>query len=221
MRTGAVVTARARGATRTRDRAATEARILDAARHIIARDGFGALGVNALAAEAGCDKKLIGRYFDGIEGVVRELGSDVGFWVGDVAVGSGDTYGERMQSLLEAYARALRGNVLLQRALAWELVAPSPALAALEHSRSLAIGRWMQSARGDVAVPHNVDAAAINAIVLAALHYLTLRERTLPTFAGMDIASPSGRARLDAAFAALLQGVYPAQRRRAAAVRSR
>jgi AcrR family transcriptional regulator len=221
MRTGAIVTARARGAARTRDRAATEARILDAARRIIARDGFGALGVNALAAEAGCDKKLIGRYFDGIEGVVRQLGSDVGFWVGDVAAGSGDTYGERMQSLLRAYAKALRGNVLLQRALVWELVAPSPALAALERSRSLAVGRWMQSARGTVAVPDDIDAPAISAILLAALHYLTLRERTLPTFAGMDIASPSGRARLDAAFAALLRGVYPAQRRRSAAVRSR
>jgi AcrR family transcriptional regulator len=221
MRKSAIVTARARGAARTRDRAATEARILDAARRIIARGGFGALGVNALATETGCDKKLIGRYFDGIEGVVRELGGDVGFWVGDVAGGSGDTYGERMQSLLEAYARALRGNVLLQRALAWELVAPSPALAALEHSRSISVGRWMQSARGAVAVPDDIDAPAINAILLAALHYLTLRESTLPTFAGMDIASPSGRARIDTAFAALIRRVYPAQRRRAAAVRSR
>jgi AcrR family transcriptional regulator len=221
MRAGVVVTTRARATSRTRDRAATEARILDAARRLIERDGFGALGVNALAAEAGCDKKLISRYFDGIEGVVRELGSDVGFWVGDFATGSGDAYGERMQSLLQAYANALRGNVLLQRALAWELVAPSPALAAVEHSRSLAVGRWMQAAKGTVAAPEDVDAPAINAVLLAALHYLTLRERTLPTFAGMDVASPAGRARLEAAFAALLRGVYPERRRNPATGRGR
>lgn len=221
MRAGTLVTARARGPIRARDRAATEARILDAARRIIARDGFGGLGVNALAAEAGCDKKLIGRYFDGIEGVVKELGRDVGFWVGDLAAGSGDTYGQRMQSLLAAYADALRSNPLLQRALAWELVAPSPALTAIERNRSLAVGRWMQSAKGTVAVPDEVDAPAVNAILLAALHYLTLRERTLPTFAGMDIATPAGRKRLDSAFAALLRGVYPASRRRTAAGRNR
>jgi AcrR family transcriptional regulator len=202
-----------------RDRAATEARILEAARRIIAAEGFGALGVNALAAEAGCDKKLITRYFDGIEGVVTALGGDLGFWVGlpaapaAASTTSRDTYGERMLSLLQDYAAALRGNALLQRVLAWELVAPSPALAALERARSNAVGRWMQHARGELVPPQGVDAPAVNAVLLAALHYLTLREQTLPTFAGLDIASPAGRARIDAALAVLLAGAYASSKR--------
>lgn len=202
---------------RTRDRVATQARILEAARRIVAREGFGALGVNALAVEAGCDKKLIGRYFDGIDGVVAALGGDVGFWVGEATAGTGVTYGDRMESLLAAYAQVLRGNVLLQRVLAWELVSPSPALAHVERTRSAAVGRWMQAAKGPVTPPEGVDAPAVNAILLAALHYLTLREHSLPTFAGMDISSPAARARLDAAFAALLRGVYPRRARRAPA----
>jgi AcrR family transcriptional regulator len=181
------------------------------------------LGVNALAAEAGCDKKLVGRYFGGIEGVVTALGGDLGFWVGNsTAAGgamesasSGATYGARMRTLMRRYADALRTNPLLPKVLAWELVAPSPALAALEHSRSIAVGRWMQAARGDLAPPPGVDAPAINAVLLAALHYLVLREQTLPTFAGMDISSPAGRARVTAALESLMAGVYapPAARR--------
>jgi AcrR family transcriptional regulator len=200
--------------TAVRDRAATEARILEAARRIIATDGFGALGVNALASEAGCDKKLIARYFDGIDGVVEALGGDLGFWVGTPATeaarsaASGEGYGERMHLLLKAYASALRSNAVLQRVLAWELVAPSPALTSLERARSIAVGRWMQDARGELVPPAGVDAPAINAVLLAALHYLTLREQTLPTFAGLDIASPAGRARIDAAFEALFSGVF-------------
>ncbi|NJM35085.1 MAG: helix-turn-helix transcriptional regulator [Rhodomicrobium sp.] len=51
--------------TRRRNRSETEARILAAAERLIARDGFTGFGVNALAAEAGYDKKLIARYFGG------------------------------------------------------------------------------------------------------------------------------------------------------------
>ena len=40
---------------RKRDRGATEERVLDAAAELLARDGAAALGVNALAKEAGCD----------------------------------------------------------------------------------------------------------------------------------------------------------------------
>jgi AcrR family transcriptional regulator len=195
---------------RTRDRVATETRILAAARALIAREGFGALGVNALAAEAGCDKKLIARYFGGLDGVVAALGADLGTWVAPAPAGDGDHYGARIEALLAAYAAHLRADPLLQQVLAWELVAPSPALTALEARRATAVGRWMHEARGALTPPPDVDAPAINAVLLAALHYLTLRARTLPTFAGMDVASRRGRARVDAAFRALLRGAYGA-----------
>jgi AcrR family transcriptional regulator len=201
-----------RPAPRLRDRAATEARLLAAARRLIAREGFGALGVNALAAEAGCDKKLIARYFGSLDGVVAALGDDVGTWVAPAPAPAprGEDYAARLDVLLAAYAEHLRADPLLQQVLAWELVAPSPALAALEARRAVAVGHWMEEARGDLAPPDGVDAPAINAVLLAALHYLTLRSRTLPTFAGMDVASRRGRARLDAAFRALLRGAYRA-----------
>jgi AcrR family transcriptional regulator len=197
---------------RPRNRSATETRILDAARVIIARDGFTALGVNAVAAEAGCDKKLITRYFGGIEGVVETLGGDLGFWVGPVPPKAqpNTSYADRMAELLTAYQATLTENDLLQRVLAAELDSPSAALLAVEQKRTIAMGQWMAEARGPLTPPEGIDAPAINAVLLAALHYLTLRTRTTGSFAGVDLTSEAGRTRIYAALQTLLkQGLAP------------
>ena len=63
-----------------RDREATKARILGAVGVVLARDGFGAVGVNAIAKEAGVDKVLIYRYFGGLPELLREWGASGRFW---------------------------------------------------------------------------------------------------------------------------------------------
>lgn len=197
---------------RPRNRSATETRILDAARMIIARDGFTALGVNAVAAEAGCDKKLITRYFGGIEGVVEALGGELGFWVGPVPpkTDPGASYADRMAELLNAYSAMLAQNDLLQRVLAAELEKPSAALVALDQKRTQAMGQWIAEARGTVQAPEGVDAPAINAILIAAVHYLTLRARTTGGFAGLDLSSEAARGRVQTALQTLLKkGLTP------------
>jgi len=194
-------------AARPRNRAETEAAILDAARRVIARDGFTGLGVNALAAEAGYDKKLITRYFGGIDGVVEALGGETGFWVGTPPPpASPDAgYADRMAALLRDYAETLESAPLLRRVLVAELTSPSTALTRMEQARSQAMGRWMAAARGDLTPPEGVDAPAVNAVILAALHYLSLRRDTLPSFAGVDLSSESGRARINRALERLLR----------------
>ncbi|KJV10106.1 hypothetical protein VZ95_07185 [Elstera litoralis] len=197
---------------RPRNRSATETRILEAARVIIARDGFTALGVNAVAAEAGCDKKLITRYFGGIEGIVETLGGDLGFWVGPIPPKAQPdaSYADRMAELLAASQAMLVNDDLLQRVLAAELASPSAALLAVEQKRSVAIGRWLAEALGPLTAPPGIDGPAINAVVLGAMHYLTLRARTTGCFAGVDLTSEAGRARIDAALQTLLKkGLTP------------
>ena len=195
-------------ATRPRDRAATEKKILAAAARLAARDGFAALGVNALAAEAGFDKKLIARYFGGIDGVVAALGRDTDLWLADVKVGRSGKYGDFVRDLLLAYAGKLREEKLLQSLLAWELAESSKTLKTLDANRSRAMQAWMVAQRGALAPPPGVDAPAINAILLAAVNYLALRERTLGGFAGMDLKGPEAWKRIGAALAALLDGVH-------------
>jgi hypothetical protein len=115
-----------------------------------------------------------------------------------------------MAELLTAYQATLTENDLLQRVLAAELDSPSAALLAVEQKRTIAMGQWMAEARGPLTPPEGIDAPAINAVLLAALHYLTLRTRTTGSFAGVDLTSEAGRTRIYAALQTLLkQGLAP------------
>lgn len=189
-----------------RDRADTQARLLAAAATVLAEEGFAGFTLAAVAERAGCDRKLVTRYFGGPEGLLDALAGDVGFWVGDAP---GDAppdgpYAARIATLLARYRTRLRADPLLKRVLAHELVEPSPALAAIEARRGRAMGEWMEAMRGDARPPAGVDAAAINAVLLAATHYLALREDATGAFAGVDLTAPDGRARIDAAIDRLL-----------------
>ena len=197
-------------ATRSYDAAATSRRILDAAIGVLADKGFTGLGVNALAAAAGVDKQLVYYHFGGLDGVVRALGGELDLWLGaPLQPRAGEAYGAAVQRLLLEYTSALRGNRLVQRLLAWELVEPSEALRALEGARSHAMEGWVAGLRSAAApAPEGIDAPAINAVLLAALNYLALREHSVGSFAGMDIGGPQGAQRLAQAVAAITQAVY-------------
>ncbi|MFN6986979.1 MAG: TetR/AcrR family transcriptional regulator, partial [Rhizobium oryzihabitans] len=68
---------------RVKDRAATEKAIFNAARSLLAEEGFQGFGINAVARRAGCDKQLIYRYFGGLDGLIEAIGEDLGSWVKD------------------------------------------------------------------------------------------------------------------------------------------
>lgn len=196
---------------RPRDRAATEQRIVDAAVELIAAEGFPALGINPLAARAGVDKQLVYRYFGGLEGVVAALGARAELWLGDIDASASPPdadYAELIARLADAYITALRRNPLLLRLLAWELVQPSPALAALETARSAAMTAWLAQAKGTLTAPAGVDAPAINALVLAGIHHLVLREASAGRFAGLDLGAEAAWTRIRAAARRLVTLAY-------------
>lgn len=189
-----------------RNRSATEARILEAARLVIARDGLTAFGVNAVAAEAGCDKKLITRYFGSIDGVLRAVAGDIGFWVADAAPhGPHETYADFILALAVGYQKLLNNNPILRRVLAWELVERSETLRQMEDARSKALMAWIAEARGDLKPPPGVDAPVLIAMLTGAMRYLTLAKATLGQSAGVDLTKPENEARLNAAFARLIR----------------
>lgn len=195
-----------------RDRDATATRLLDAAADLLAQEGFVGLTVNALARRAGCDKVLIYRYFGGLEGVMDALGARLDLWIRptppaqDAAAG----YGPVMGTVLLDYLRALRANLLVKRILAWELVQDDELTRRLGAAKSEAIRRWFASVRERAGqAPSATDAPAINAILLAAVHHLALREDSGGGFAGLDLTLPETWTRIEAALEELVRVAYP------------
>lgn len=201
---------RSKAVTRGRDREATEVRLIEALERVLSRDGFQGLGVNSVAREAGVDKVLIYRYFGDLDGLIEAFGRRVELWVGKAskAAPGGTGYATRMQNLLRDYVGSLRQNPSLRQIIAWELVDSSPILRKLDASRSKAVGAWFAQARGDSTPPAGADAPAVNALLLAGMHHLVLREQSIGSFAGMDLRAPGTWERLERAAEQILDRAY-------------
>jgi len=185
-----------------RDREATREKILAAARTLLEREGLRAFGVNAVAREAGVDKQLVYRYFGSLDGLVDRLAEDQPLWLGagDEGAAAPKSYGDGVALLMRAYLGEIRRNAAARSVLAWELVDAGAPVKILSAARARAVGKWLASYRGRTgAAPKGVDAPAVNALLLAAIHHLALSEAASGMFAGMDLRKPDNWARLEKA----------------------
>jgi AcrR family transcriptional regulator len=170
----------------TRDRFATRAAILESAAELIAAHGVNALGVNALAQAAGCDKVLIYRYFGGLDGVLATLGVERMLWP-RVEVGSdGDaSLADLMQTVVLEEWAALAGGALMLEAEAAEVGRGNALGRATGMQRGERHGEIIAALRARHRVPPYVDLEAVLEILSAALTLLALRSAR---------AAPTGRA---------------------------
>ena len=196
---------------RTRDRDNTEALLVTAARDVLAEAGFQGLGINAVARRAGCDKQLIYRYFGGLDGLVEALGTRLSQDLAAALPAPAQppaSYAELMQGLATGLVALLRRDTLLQRIIVWELAEPSPLVAKLNSARSKALTAWMAAQRGELRPPAGVDAAAMNAILIAAIQHMVISASTKGVFAGMPLDADADWQRLTEALGALIRQVY-------------
>jgi hypothetical protein len=142
------------------------------------------------------------------------MGEATGLWIGDVpAPGEGD-YGERVAAILSSYAARLRSDPVLQQLLAWELARPSEPLRKIDAARSKAMRAMLPALRGGETPPKDVDAPVVNAILLAALHYLTLRGASMGAFAGLPLKTERDWSRVMKTMEALVASAYGGGRKR-------
>lgn len=190
-----------------RNRDDTRARILEAALDLLAEEGFGAFGVNGVARRAGYDKKLIYRYFDGMDGLIRAMGETAAARLAAALAPAlepkPDTYAALMERLAVALFAHLNGNGTWRQLKVLELTAPSPATDAFRTARGQALGAWISAARGALTPPPGIDAPARNAVLIAAVEGLAVIGP-----AGLDPADPATSPRLEAAIRTLAQATY-------------
>jgi TetR/AcrR family transcriptional regulator len=100
---------------RQRDPERTRARILDAAIEEFSAKGFAGARVSEIAARAGVNQQLIAYYFDGKEGLYREIGRR---WRAYEAQSFPDDL--NFAEMMKGYVRASADTRLGARLLAWE-----------------------------------------------------------------------------------------------------
>lgn len=195
-------------------REATEARLVQAMGEVLAEKGFGKVGVNAVARQAGVDKVLIYRYFNGLDGLMEAYAQSAQFWPSASEIlGEGASYealrsrrfSEIFSEVFRRYAKALRARPLTLEILSWETVERNALTIALEKVRE-ARGLELMAHMKNVDFPEG-DWQAISNIFSGAIHYLAIRARKVNTFTGMDLSNDQSWDRLIDSMEFLIRGV--------------
>lgn len=197
---------------RSRDRDATEAAILQAALTLLAEQGFAALGVNAIARAAGCDKQLVYRYFGGREGLVDAMGAALARRMTDhlaqVPLPADAGYGQRVQHLLFGWAGVLRDDPLLRALLVWEISDPAPEVRRLSEARGRAMGVWVMQALAGARAPEGVDAAVVNAMLIGGVQQMVLAAATAGRFSGVELRTATDWDRVSRGLTGMVTALY-------------
>ncbi|MCL1693260.1 MAG: TetR/AcrR family transcriptional regulator [Actinomycetia bacterium] len=194
-----------------RDKAATKARLLDAVGTILAREGFGALGVNAVAHEAGVDKVLIYRYFGGMTDLLHAFGQSGDFWPSITEVLGEDPselmglpLADRWAIGLGRYAEALRRRPVTKEILAWEQIEQNELTDILRQARGEWFEELMSHFPGDEDAT-DADLVGTVLLIVGAIHYFIVLSRLQDDFSGVVVNTDEGWAQISTVISGICQ----------------
>lgn len=195
-----------------RNKEQTKQKLIQAVGKVLAEVGFQQLGVNLVAREAGVDKKLIYRYFKGLENLVAAYGDTIDFWpsaeelVGpDLATIRLMTPHELMSLFFKRYLRAILSRPYTLEILAWEALERNELTMALEEVRARTALEFFEIMEEDP--PDHVDLTALVIIMAGAMNFLAVRSRIHRTLGGVELQSEFGWKRIEKTVDQLMEGV--------------
>jgi AcrR family transcriptional regulator len=196
-----------------KDSQETRARLLDAVGRVLAQQGFESIGVNSVAREAGVDKVLIYRYFDGLKGLVAAFCQREGFWPTPLEIMGGDrdafarkSYARQLAESAVNFLRAIRTRPLAQEVLAWRFLVQNELTDAFDSVRK-ASGEELICLLNIPTGEDAIDHQALMAIVAAAINHLGTRSGKLGEFAGVGLQDESGWLRIEGMIRKLVYAV--------------
>ena len=167
----------------TRSRLNTEQRILEAVGSLLLEDGYPAVGINAIARKAGCDKVLIYRYFGGFDSLLLAFAETTTLWwevdeiITESAADCSDVaLADYLQRLLDRYVKALEARPLTLEIMAWEMSEQNHLTQHLARLRSERGMELVKRIRAYYQQP-NVDIGGVLGVFGAAINYLVIRTR--------------------------------------------
>ena len=167
----------------TRNRLATEQRLLDAVSTILLEQGYPAVGINEIARQAGCDKVLIYRYFGGLDELLLAFAETTPLWweVDEIITEQASDCAsialpDYLETLLNRYVQVLESRPLALEIMAWEMSAQNSLTTALARTRGERGMALVKRIREYYAQP-NIDIGGILGVFGAAINYLVIRTR--------------------------------------------
>jgi AcrR family transcriptional regulator len=166
-----------------RSRLKTEQRILDAVGSILLEQGYPAVGINAIARQAGCDKVLIYRYFGGFDELLLAFAETTTLWwevdeiINETASECAQiALPDYLQTLLSRYVKALEARPMALEIMAWEMSAQNNLTNTLARIRGERGMELVKRIRAFYQQP-NIDIGGILGVFGAAINYLIIRTR--------------------------------------------
>jgi len=166
-----------------KSRTQTEQRIIHAVETLLLEHGFPAVGINAIARQAGCDKVLIYRYFENLDGLLQRVADNNDLWwdVGEIISENLDEISQLalpqfIDRLLKRHIKAVQKRPLTQEIMAWEMSDQNALTRALSRIRTEQGMLLVKQVRRYYDNPA-IDVGGILGIFGAAINYLVIRTR--------------------------------------------
>ena len=195
-----------------RNKNLTRKRLISAVGSRLAKKGFKGVGVNAIAREAGVDKVLIYRYFNGLPGLIAAYGKEGDFWPSALELAGGDLHrfgrlslSKKLSVLTHTFIKALKKRPVTCEIMIWEMSERNELTAELEAIRESSMMEFFQMFL--LTKDNEQDMQAVLALMGAAISYLVLRSKNIDLYSGLDLSSDQGWQRLENAIGVVIRGV--------------
>jgi AcrR family transcriptional regulator len=153
---------------------------------LLLEKGYPAVGVNAVARQAGCDKVLIYRYFGGFDGLLLAFAETTQLWweVDEVMSETASFFASQplhiyLQTLLMRHASSLQAMPITLEIMAWEMSEQNNLTIALARTRAERGMALIKKIRTYYSQP-NFDVGGILGVFGASINYLVIRTRKSP-----------------------------------------
>jgi len=196
-----------------RNKDLTKQKLIAAVGKVVAQVGFQRLGVNMVAREAGVDKKLIYRYFQGLPGLMAAYGKTLEYWPTAEELLGEDIQRikampphELMAAFFKRYLRAILKRPHTLEILAWEAIERNELTKALEEVRAKTALEFFELMNDDP--PEEIDLTALVIILAGSMNFLAVRSRIHRTLGGVDLQTEAGWKRIEDTLDIMLQRMF-------------
>jgi AcrR family transcriptional regulator len=190
----------------------TKKQILDAVAHLLATKGFQAIGINAIAREAGVDKVLIYRYFENLPMLLKIFAKHEEFWptfeqlLGtDIDQIPGLDPTDLLINLFTNQLKELRKRPTTQAILCWELFQRNELTDALTNAHEEQGAELIKLTPEELQDVPGVDVPAVLSLIHAGINFLVLRSKTTQFYGGVDIQSEKGWKQLESGIQTIIK----------------